>query len=317
MKDLKIKLFVLLGLLLGACKKDNTAGVTAGLTMGSVYIREAASADTLSYIAPVTADSVITMRISAAVKNRFGSGGHTVYFRIDTSLMKKYIGKYGNAMLLPANNYFVFRQLVALGDTTYPAEINVIKETQLLPSATYVLPVTIDSIQGQPEAVDTAKSTLFLLVKTGKSPFVPKNTWSVVDYSSQSAAVYSPNNLIDNDPSTIWTTVFNDVMPQYVVIDMGQAYRISAVNFTAANNLYGYPKNINIQVSTDGAQWSDMGTFPGLGVLTVQSLHIGPVTARYVRFTVLDAAPLVYTIGTNTITYLYVSMADISVRLAD
>jgi hypothetical protein len=267
-----------------ACNKTNTPALAAG----SIYIREAASSDTLSYSIPYAQDTLITMEFSAAVSGHPLPGLHHVIFRVDTTKIADYRALHGGATLLPAANYFVdWNDCEIQPDSTLsePAQINLLHSSMLGASTTYVLPVVIDNVDGL-TGIAKPGQVLYLQVRTGASQYLPKTGWSIVSFSSQLAPTYGPANLLDSNSTTDW---FTSGVPQNVVIDMGQSNTFSKITFTndpTYVSLGGYASQIDIQVSTDGVAWTDKGTFTGTGTGSPQLLNIGRCTARYFNFIV-------------------------------
>ena len=267
-----------------ACNKKSTPAFATG----SVYIREAASSDTLSYSIPYAKDTLITMEFSAAVSGHPIPGLHHVIFGVDTTKIADYRALHGNATLLPSANYFVdWNDCEIAPDSTLsePAQINLLHASLLGPSSTYVLPVVIDNVDGL-TGIAQPGQVLYLQVRTGASQYLSKTGWSIVSFSSELDAADGPVNLLDSNNTTDWLTGFGGV-PQNVVIDMGQSNTFSKITFTDDPTyvaLGGYATQIDLQISTDGVAWTDKGTFTGTGTTSPQLLDIGRSTARYFNF---------------------------------
>jgi F5/8 type C domain/Domain of unknown function (DUF1735) len=265
-----------------ACNKKNTPAFATG----AIYIREAASSDTLSYSIPYAKDTLITMEFSAAVSGHPLPGLHHVVFGVDTTKIADYRALHGNAILLPSANYFVdWNDCEIAPDSTLsePAQINLLNASQLDASTTYVLPVVIDNVDGL-TGIAQPGQVLYLQVRTGASLYLSKTGWNIVSFSSELLPTYGPANLLDSNNTTDW---FTSGVPQNVVIDMGQSNTFSKITFTddpTYVGLGGYPTQIDIQVSTDGVAWTDKGTFTGTGTTSPQLLDIGRSTARYFNF---------------------------------
>jgi beta-glucosidase len=95
--------------------------------------------------------------------------------------------------------------------------------------------------------------------------------------SSSESPDHGPENAVDGDDSTRWSSAFSD--PQWIAVDFGKPRRLDAVslNWEAA-----YASQYAIQTSTDGQNWTDVYyTTDGMGGL--DEIKFNPVTARWVR----------------------------------
>lgn len=100
--------------------------------------------------------------------------------------------------------------------------------------------------------------------------------------SSVEDLTLTPQNAIDGDLSTRWSTEFSD--PQWICIDLGKNYTINRIKLTWES---AYGRTYNIEVSADSADWiqvfatqdSDGGE---------DEIDFDPVKARYVRLNGLE-----------------------------
>lgn len=281
-----------------SCKKNTDMPL---LAPGAAYINEAVNTDTAKTIKMSTdKDSLFTVKLEVAVKAA-ASGTHNVVLGVDTSKMAAYRAKYGNASVLPSSSYFIpFAncQIPAGATKSNSAEINILSQSLLRPLTTYVLPVVIKNVDGQvPETIGQGQIIYLVFKTTGVDYGTPINKagWSIATYSATySAAIYPATAVLDNKPGTQWVTPLTTPMPQYITIDMAQTYNLKAVtyqewtSFAAGAN----PTQIKVELSTDGNNWLNMGTFTDTAPGTsVKNLPMKPVTpARYIRFTVLQAS---------------------------
>lgn len=279
---------------LASCSEKDNFGMVSALSEKSVSIYTPNQTDTLGFSVSVAKDSIKILHFSAVVSEKISSGKHNVKFRVDSTKMTLFNSKYGKASLLPAANYFIFNNVAKLSSDSLKstdARINVITTSYLAPLTTYVLPVVIESIDGNTEAVNPSANTLFLIVHTGKSPFIDKTPWKITEFSSEYAADYSPAAAIDKDMSTYWFSDDIEGMPQYFTVDMGSIYQLTSIIYSNYNiNYGGYPTQMNIQTSVDGITWNDQGNFTGDAVAS-QSLDFEATPSRYFKFTVLEIVP--------------------------
>lgn len=279
--------------LLGACRK-NSPDTT--LAIGSVSIQRVSVADTLVVTMPVAKDTTFVIGIKAMIGLPV-AGEHRVNFGVDVAKLTDYQSKYGNALLLPSFAYFFYQpscRIPAGATLSDSAEINIVEGTKLKALTTYVLPVIIRSVDGSTDGI-AKEQTLYVVIKTGKSPFVSKAGWTIASVSSQDS--WNPaTNLLDNDDvNTLWSTDWSQTMPQNVVIDFNDQLTFSGVAYRTPAPYYptqgGYPTQIQIELSTDGTNWVDKGLFVGQTSDATQTVNTGICTARYLRFTILSVQP--------------------------
>lgn len=116
----------------------------------------------------------------------------------------------------------------------------------------------------------------------------------VMNASSQEAGEGDAANLVDDDPSTIWHTMYSVTMakyPHWVDLDAGEVRTIKGFTYLPRqDSSNGNVKNYSIQTSMDGKTWSEpvlQGTFEKN--LKEKTVHFEkPVKARYIRFTALS-----------------------------
>jgi len=116
--------------------------------------------------------------------------------------------------------------------------------------------------------------------------------WTVVDFSSQ----HDPRpatNIIDGDVSTFWHSDWANLAPPYphhITVDMGKEKTITGFElFRRSNNGTGHTKH-QLFVSTDNANWIDLGTFdmdPNTNDGQVNKIPSKP-TARYFKYVAIE-----------------------------
>ncbi len=293
MRHLHIFLIVALTCMLSACSKDSAPFT---LPDGSVRIQVAEGKDTVQMPLSILADSVIVLELKAGLSGTSSPADHWVNFAIDTTKIIEYRTLYGDAELLPQSSYVFFKSMtrIAAGNnTSESAELNIVQQTKLKGYTTYVLPVVIQSVDGTVEGAASDK-ILYYVFRTGKPAFITKQGWTIMDFSSSFNAFVPANLLDENNATTYWTSNITLQMPQWVTINFNTDVLFSAVRYylpTALNypSLGGYPSLIKIETSTNGVVWDDRGTFESAIANNMQSLETGEITARYLRFTALEA----------------------------
>lgn len=285
-------LYCCIMLLLAACSKDKP--VVPVLPTDGISIQGLDLSDTLERRAEILRDQVTIIGLKALSKSVVASGVD-VRFGVDTSKMEIYRAKYGNATVLPSTAFYFYKpdcRIPAGSTVSDSVKLNLVKQTSLNPYTTYVLPVTIRSVNGQEEGIAPGQ-VLYLVIKTGKSSF----NLTVVSFSSQTLPGNGVSNVVDGLPDSYWSSSLGLNMPQYFTVDFGTATPFSAISYQypIRNVLIGaYPTQIKIELSTDGTTWTDKGTFNQANppAQAVQIIPVSNTTARYMRFTVLAAQPV-------------------------
>ena len=133
-------------------------------------------------------------------------------------------------------------------------------------------------------------------LKTAKSFDKIENVPVEVIYaSSQESGEGDATHLVDNDPNTIWHTMYSVTVakyPHWVDLDCGEPKDIKGFTYLPRQDgPNGNIKEYKFQVSDDGKVWSEpvvAGTFENNMSLKRVVLD-KPVKARYVRFTALSS----------------------------
>ena len=287
-------LYIVVICLLFACKKE---GANSGLVPGSVSIQNIAARDTLFKEMSVAKDSPVVLNLKAILNSGMAAKDHVVTFQADSSKITAYRTKYGSATLLPYGTYLFVRhqcRIPAGVNVSDSIVLNIVAQTKLKPETVYVLPVVIQNIDGSSDLVNPGQA-LFIVVKTGKSPVISKVGWSIVSVSSVSNATTGAELVLDTDPNSIWVSAYA-AMPQNLVINFGAPVTFNAVTYSTPATYYtygGYPTKVQIEVSDNGTTWTDKGTANAATTAVVTRQNVGLTTARYMRFTVQQAAPYV------------------------
>lgn len=290
---IQLLLIILTLSLFAACKKDD---VKETLPVGSVSLEGVPLKDTIIREMHAGFDSAVAIGIKAVLNTGVSKADHYVTIRQDTSRMREYRAKYGNARVLPSGNFFFYSTQVRIPAGKSISDsilLNITRQSSLRQLTEYVLPIVINQVDGRTESVNE-EEVLFLVVKTGKGTSISKLDWTIADFSgSASINTNLPVNLLDVSTGTSWATAIG--MPQYVVIDFGDAILFSGVSYAADPVIakdQGYPTQVKFELSMDGTTWEDKGTFEGVRPPAAFSHSFGLTTARYMRFSVLAVVPI-------------------------
>jgi len=290
MKNKIIRLLFCWLILLGAaCTKNE-----APLPDHSISIQGFSNKDTLVTPLPVKRDSLFVMGLTSNLSGVTSKVDHWVRFSIDSTKIDTYRAKYGECLLLPAQSYFFYKsicKIAANATLSDSIQINIIKETNLKGYTTYVLPISIQAVDGNTEN-KIGNQTMYFVFKTGKPSFILRDGWTIQSVSSYYSTFLSTKAIDVDDANTYWTTALTSPMPQWIVISFNSSQTFSAVNYFIPPLLKyptqgGYPTSIQIETSMDGTTWVNKGIFVGNIVNNTQTLPVGLTTAKYLRFTSL------------------------------
>jgi hypothetical protein len=283
-------LFCWLIILATACIKDKQTP----LPDNSISIQGFSTKDTLVTPLPVK-DSLFVMGFTAILSGVTSSIDHWVSFSVDSTKIGTYRTKYGNpdAILLPSQSYFFYKsicKIAANATLSDSVQINITKASILKGYSTYVLPVTIQSVDGKTTNA-IGNQTIYLVFKTGKPTSISRFGWTAT--ASTSNGTNLPAKAIDaDDLTTYWLSATTATMPQWIMINFNSSLTFTGVTYYLPTvisypTLGGYPTSFQIETSMDGTTWVNKGIFTGNIISNKQTLTIGLTTAKYLRFTSL------------------------------
>ncbi|MEJ7557106.1 MAG: discoidin domain-containing protein [Pedobacter sp.] len=288
-------------LLLMACKKDKASREV--LSEGSVTFDLPASTEVVATPIEIKNVRVVSFEIKASLQGNTSSDIHYVTFAVDTTKIAAYRLKYGNsAILLPLANYLYYKPIatIAAGSSVSEAAIlNLNVQPTFKARSTYVLPLVISAVDGQPQDPATRR-VVYYVFNTGEPLYVDHTGFTVSATASSVNGANVANNAVDaNTLGTYWLSNISQSLPQWVNADFGRAVTFSGLDYffpTAINyaTLGGNTTSVKVETSLNNTTWVDKGTYAvdiknaeRKQTLTLPSL----TTARYLRFTVLAAAP--------------------------
>ncbi|MDD4970106.1 MAG: DUF1735 domain-containing protein [Paludibacter sp.] len=237
----------------------------------------------------------------------------TIHFKADTNLVAGYNSLNGTSYkTLPAANYTLQASgAIAKGQAaTSGLKLILSKGDALEAFATYLLPVTIDNVQGA-ELSPVQKTTYFIVTRTpsiDNLPHFDRSKWTISGFSSQEPGEGDGTNdnglaiaAIDGVVETYWHSKWDpdDVPPpHYITIDMGETKMLHGISYICrqftgdgATSGHGQPKIMTISLSTDGLNWTNKGPFnlalpPVDNQVYENKIAIPNTNARYFKLTV-------------------------------
>lgn len=118
----------------------------------------------------------------------------------------------------------------------------------------------------------------YLIASTALS----NDDWTVT--ASSTGPGESPNNVLDWNEKTRWSTGTDQSPGQWIQIDMKQQQMFDKISFsTDTNQPLEYPRGYQIQVSNNGVNWTSVAQGRGFG--DNMTITIPPQYARYIRLT--------------------------------
>lgn len=304
MKTYKLKLLAICAivLLLMDCKKDESD--SEALAEGRVTFNVPASTDVVATPLEIRSVSLVSVEMNASLQGDASSDIHYVTFATDTTKIDAYRTKYGNsALLLPTKSYLYYKTTVAIPAGTNVSEsavLNISFQTTFLKGhTTYVLPLVIASVDGQVQDPKTRR-VVYYVFNTGDPLYVDNTGFTLTATASSVNGANVAGRVVDgNYLGTYWLSNVTQKLPQWVSIDFGRQVSFSGLDYffpTAAvyATLGGNTTSAKVETSSDNITWVDKGTY-AVDIKNTerkQSIILPSLTtARYVRFTVLAAAP--------------------------
>lgn len=271
-------------LLLVACNND-TETILAD---ASVSIQNYTITDVIVNELPVLEDEIITVNVKAQLNNQTAKKDLHVRFAVDETKIYLYRNKYGDALLLPYKAYYFYKSNchILKGETlSDDIELYIVQESLLRAYTTYVLPVVIQTVDGDTDGI-TPDEVMYIVLETGNADNISKAEWQVVSVSHEDGTLYG-SNAIDDDTETNWGTSLFDSPPYSIVIDFSSEIAFSGVTCMPGSLTLGCPTQVQIELSDDGSTWEDVGTFD-LEPAETQLIDTGINSAQYMRFTALE-----------------------------
>lgn len=312
----KYIVYILAGFLLlisiSACQKEDSGRVL--LPDNSVKFDMPETEDVVANELDVREVSLLTLEMRAVLTSPPSSGVHYVTFAPDTTKLAAYQQKYGDATLLPAQNYLYYKPTVAISSGNTVSESGVLNlsfQTTLKANSTYVLPLAVMYVDGQLQD-PTTRSVVYYVFNTGDALYVDHTGYTVTATASSTAGTNTASRVVDaNNTTTFWASgLLPEVLPQWLQVDYGREITFSGLDLfypTSVNyaTTGGDPNLAKVEVSSDGANWEDIGTYR-VDVRNDQRKHSvifpSPVNGQYLRFTILDAAPYVAGTASHNVT---------------
>lgn len=301
-------IFLLAGVLISACKKDNHSA-------RAIYMPQAANGIVKETFA--IADTPFIVSFSAVIAGTDyptvsginAANDITIHFKADTSLVEKFNEENGTTYpLLPAGSYEVqATATIPKGATgTGNISLKIIAKDRISPFQDYMIPVSIESISGA--SVSAYQQTTYFVVNgtADLASMIPydESGWSIAGFSTEEPAEGGGNGLakaaIDENPDTYWNSKWSGSEPgppHYIIIDMGETKPVHGIGIMDRyfegdwqTDGHGQPQDITVSVSADNSSWDDVAAIKDMPHDPGQPWYKYFVStlneARYVKVTV-------------------------------
>ena len=305
MKKYKLNLLALCAVLLMfmACKKNESGREV--LAEGRVNFDLPAATDVIARSLDIKNISLVSMEMKATLEGNASSDVHYITFETDTTKIADYRNKYGSStLLIPTTSYLFYKPTVAIpagANISEPAILNLSYQTMLKARSTYVLPLAIASIDGQIQDPKTRR-IIYYVFNTGEALYVDHTGYTLTATASSTNLTNVAGRAVDaNTLGTYWLSNVAAALPQWVSADFGREVSFSGLDYffptaVAYATVGGNTTSAKIETSSNGTTWVDKGTYPVdiKNAERKQTINLPSVTsARYLRFTILTAAPYV------------------------
>ena len=200
---------------------------------------------------------------------------------------------------LPQTNYLLEHRTVTIkaGESSSEAMKLRISSESLPGKGPYMLAVTISGINGASYTINPDLKTLYVILNYDDSSVTYKEYekagWNVLEASSYEQDAL-PESVLDDDRHTCWTCS-DEEGPHSLVVDMRRPHLIHGFSFTSRIRILngeeyhyaGQPRNVNVSVSADNENWTEVLTDAIIPFGIVSSLSLDNyVKARYVKLEV-------------------------------
>lgn len=173
------------------------------------------------------------------------------------------------------------------------SEMGLVQLAKGAPSKTENITLTVGgtktvSVDGIQEIV-TAPNGQYATATTTTIPTEPVSYMATASASIGAYESYDSSNLIDGSASTFYWSKSAQTVGAYAQVNLGVAIPFDTVRITSPSNVGDdYCVNAAVQVSVDGSEWTDIGSYTG-NKAAAQSFANTLGSARYIRVLIKNA----------------------------
>ena len=228
----------------------------------------------------------------------------SVQFRTDASLADHFnSNNFTNYPILPEGSYELEQSssVIPAGHySTLPLSITVHVD-KLDGVGSYLLPVSVETGVKVNEALRTSYFLINGHYTSNPFPLFDRSNWQVTGFSSEEPTGEGAGNghaihALDGDANTFWSTQWKAAKPgppHDISIDMQQVQKVHGISITGRTDkntgevkATGNPKNIIIELSTDGKVWNYSESFT-LANDKISTIYLAYAQqARYFKMTI-------------------------------
>lgn len=164
----------------------------------------------------------------------------------------------------------------------------------------YLMALTITDASGysiNPEVKSIFFSVSEVIIPEPGPVFYDKDTWEVIDFSSQEAVGEGSNGLasliIDGNPDTYWHSCWSDcnpdqsVYPHHITVDMKQVNPVNGLEIFQRQAGTRGVELIEVEVSDNNETWRSLGEFNLLNIVPGQRVEFEQAESfRYFKITI-------------------------------
>ena len=229
-------------------------------------------------------------------------GDVKVQLTVDEAKVQEYNSLCGTDYpLLPSDCYTLTTETVIPAGESSSADLvlTVNAQGKIQPFDSYLLPVTITSVEGA--QADHIQQTVYYLLSGAEDvwamPLADRSAWQVVEVSSEETSGEGSENghaihAFDGLKGTFWHTQWKGNEPQpphHIVVDMGQEVKMLGFQYVSRDHGEAWPQEMTMETSLDGSKWESAGTYsdlPAGAKEEFRSYFPGFKQARYFRLTI-------------------------------
>ena len=173
------------------------------------------------------------------------------------------------------------------------SEMGLVQLAEGAPSKTENITLTVGgtktvSVDGIQEIV-TAPNGQYATAETATIPAGSKSYSATASASIDAYQNYNKSNLIDGNASTFYWSEGAQTAGAYAQVDLETAIPFDTVRVTSPSDVGNdYCENATVQVSVDGSEWTDIGSYTG-NKAAAQSFANTLGSARYIRVLIKNA----------------------------
>ena len=196
-------------------------------------------------------------------------GDVKVQLTVDEAKVQEYNSLCGTDYpLLPSDCYTLTTETVIPAGESSSADLvlTVNAQGKIQPFDSYLLPVTITSVEGA--QADHIQQTVYYLLSGAEDvwamPLADRSTWQVVEVSSEETSGEGSDNghaihAFDGLKGTFWHTQWKGNEPQpphHIVVDMGQEVKMLGFQYVSRDHGEAWPQEMTMETSLDGSKLS-------------------------------------------------------------